>query len=229
NRVVLLGADSIAPVSYRVPRKSYREFHSDLFPETKSPDSNISLTDWLQKNDNKIPTISLNPGINNHEKLVRLGKTLGTDIKVEASDEEVEQFLEVCQKDGIDVDASLKNIIENSRSNEMDFNSNQTNRNNNNSNTSSNGVSVPSPRPPPQPQRRGFTIRTTKFRHLKGTIAGRETHITNFNGLSKTIPGECDAFKANSKFAAVPIGPTCNQLAVLNVGKGQRLPGGVIP
>ncbi|CAG2182020.1 unnamed protein product, partial [Oppiella nova] len=40
---------------------------------------------------------------------------------------------------------------------------------------------------------------------------------------------ECDAFKANSKFAAVPIGPTCNQLAVLNVGKGQRLPGGVIP
>ncbi|CAG2176857.1 unnamed protein product, partial [Oppiella nova] len=42
NRVVLLGADSIAPVSYRVPRKSYREFHSDLFPETKSPDSNIS-------------------------------------------------------------------------------------------------------------------------------------------------------------------------------------------
>ena len=34
NRVVLLGTDSIAPVSYKVPRKTYREFHSDLFPET---------------------------------------------------------------------------------------------------------------------------------------------------------------------------------------------------
>ncbi|CAG2122156.1 unnamed protein product, partial [Medioppia subpectinata] len=69
----------------------------------------------------------------------------------------------------------------------------------------------------------------TKFRHLKGTISGRETHITNFNGLSKTIPGECDGFKVNSRFAAVPIGPACNQLAVLSVSKGVRLSGGVIP
>lgn len=64
---------------------------------------------------------------------------------------------------------------------------------------------------------------------MKGTILGRETHITNFNGLSKTIPGECDAFKANSKFGAVPIGPSCNQLAVIDVTKGTRLSGGVIP
>jgi coronin-7 len=74
-----------------------------------------------------------------------------------------------------------------------------------------------------------FSVRTTKFRHLKGTILGRETHITNFSGLSKTIPGECDGFKANSKFGAVPIGPSCNQLAVLNLSKGMRLSGGVIP
>ena len=58
---------------------------------------------------------------------------------------------------------------------------------------------------------------------------GRETHITNLNGLSKTIPGECDAFKVNSKFGALPIGPSCNQLAVINVTKGMRLSGGVIP
>ena len=33
----------------------------------------------------------------------------------------------------------------------------------------------------------------------------------------------------NSKFGAVPIGPSCNQLAVLCLSKGQRLSGGVIP
>jgi len=58
---------------------------------------------------------------------------------------------------------------------------------------------------------------------------GRETHITNFSGLSKTIPGECDGFKANAKFGAVPIGPSCNQLAILDINKGRRLSGGVIP
>lgn len=72
-------------------------------------------------------------------------------------------------------------------------------------------------------------MRTTKFRHLKGTISGRETHLTNFSGLSKTIPGECDGFKANAKFGAVPIGPTCNQLAILDITKGMRLSGGLIP
>src|ERR1700761_3570159 len=74
-----------------------------------------------------------------------------------------------------------------------------------------------------------ISVRTTKFRHLKGQVLGRETHITNFKGLSKTIPGECDVFKVNSKFGAVPIGPSCNQLAVLCLSKGQRLSGGVIP
>ena len=47
--------------------------------------------------------------------------------------------------------------------------------------------------------------------------------------MSKTIPGECDAFKVNSKFGVVPIGPSCNQLAVLELSKGRRLSGGVIP
>ena len=35
NRVLQLTASSVVPVSYIVPRKSYREFHADLFPETR--------------------------------------------------------------------------------------------------------------------------------------------------------------------------------------------------
>lgn len=57
----------------------------------------------------------------------------------------------------------------------------------------------------------------------------KETQVTNFFGLCKTIPGECDIFKANKKFAAVPIGQNCNNLAVINIVKGHRLDGGIIP
>ena len=104
-------------------------------------------------NDNSIPTISLNPNINKREKLIRLCKTLGTDLKIESTDQEVDQFLEICQKDGIDVDASLKDLIENPKSNDpvliQDNNIKGTPK------KDEPVVKVSNPRP--TPQRRGFT------------------------------------------------------------------------
>ncbi len=151
NRVILLGSDAIAPVVYKVPRKTYREFHSDLFPETKSPDCNISSDDWMKLKDNKISTISLNPSINKGEKLIRLGVKLGSDIKIETSDREVDQFLNICEKDGIDVDASLKNLIESTKLSDSDISPIDKK-------LSLKGESViVSPIANPLPQRRGFT------------------------------------------------------------------------
>lgn len=151
NRVVLLGSDSIAPIVYKVPRKTYREFHADLFPETKSPDCNISLDDWMKLKDTKISTISLNPNVNKGEKLIRLGVKLGSDVKVETSDREVDQFFSICEKDGIDVDASLKNLIENTKLTDSDIS-----KVDKKSSIKGEPVIV-APIANPLPQRRGFT------------------------------------------------------------------------
>lgn len=75
---------------------------------------------------------------------------------------------------------------------------------------------------------RRFVTRTTKFRHLKGTILNKEHHVKNLPTLCRTIPGECNFFKVSKKFAAIPIGRSPNQLAVLKLD-GCRLECGLVP
>ncbi|ETN67844.1 coronin [Anopheles darlingi] len=46
---------------YQVPRKSYRDFHSDLFPDTNGYKSELSATQWINGIDANVPKISLDP------------------------------------------------------------------------------------------------------------------------------------------------------------------------
>lgn len=46
---------------YQVPRKTYRDFHSDIFPETNGYKSEITPSEWLTGKNNPVPKISLDP------------------------------------------------------------------------------------------------------------------------------------------------------------------------
>lgn len=61
NRVLLLGSDCIVPLSYQVPRKSYREFHADLFPETRAPEPAVTASQWKENENLQNTKISLDP------------------------------------------------------------------------------------------------------------------------------------------------------------------------
>uniref|UniRef100_A0A224X661 Coronin n=1 Tax=Panstrongylus lignarius TaxID=156445 RepID=A0A224X661_9HEMI len=61
NRVLQLTSSSVIPIMYQVPRKSYRDFHSELFPNTAGCESKINPTQWMQGSDFPVPKISLNP------------------------------------------------------------------------------------------------------------------------------------------------------------------------
>eukprot|EP00158_Paraphelidium_tribonemae_P004903 Partr_v1_DN27042_c3_g1_i2_m29240 putative coronin 7 len=60
-RVLAICGDSIAPLSFIVPRKSYRDFHEDLFPPTKCGKSNLSSERWLKGENERVATFSLDP------------------------------------------------------------------------------------------------------------------------------------------------------------------------
>ncbi|KAJ2945124.1 hypothetical protein O0L34_g9184 [Tuta absoluta] len=64
NRVLQLAGSSVVPIMYQVPRKSYREYHADLYPPTAGCVTHVSAPMWLQKADHPVPTISLQPGQN---------------------------------------------------------------------------------------------------------------------------------------------------------------------
>lgn len=81
NRVLLLGQDCIVPVPYQVPRKTYRDFHADIFPDTMPASPSITVSDWLDKKPARvIAKVSLDPERRPKEGLVRLNHKLGSGV-----------------------------------------------------------------------------------------------------------------------------------------------------
>uniref|UniRef100_A0A182VT39 Coronin n=1 Tax=Anopheles minimus TaxID=112268 RepID=A0A182VT39_9DIPT len=61
NRIMQLTSNSVIPIMYQVPRKTYRDFHNDLYPETNGFKSELSATQWLGGTNTPVPKISLDP------------------------------------------------------------------------------------------------------------------------------------------------------------------------
>lgn len=61
NRVLQLTSASVIPIMYQVPRKTYRDFHSDIFPDTNGFRSELSPKDWLAGKNLPLGKISLDP------------------------------------------------------------------------------------------------------------------------------------------------------------------------
>ncbi|XP_026328075.1 coronin-7 isoform X2 [Hyposmocoma kahamanoa] len=65
NRVLQLAGSSVVPIMYQVPRKSYRDYHADLYPDTSGCVTHLSAPMWLDNQDCPVPVISLHPDANN--------------------------------------------------------------------------------------------------------------------------------------------------------------------
>lgn len=61
NRIMQLTSNSVIPIMYQVPRKTYRDFHSDLYPETSGYKTDLTVTQWLKGINLPVPKISLDP------------------------------------------------------------------------------------------------------------------------------------------------------------------------
>ena len=59
NRILQVADTSVVPVTWQVPRKSYHDFHSDIFPDSPGPVAAIGPQDWLQGRDCAPDKISL--------------------------------------------------------------------------------------------------------------------------------------------------------------------------
>jgi len=61
NRTLQLCDSSIVPVTWQVPRKSYKEYHADIYPETNGFDAMMGPTEWSRGEDTSVPKINLDP------------------------------------------------------------------------------------------------------------------------------------------------------------------------
>lgn len=46
---------------YQVPRKTYRDFHGDIFPDTNGCKSDLTPGDWFAGKNIPVPKLSLDP------------------------------------------------------------------------------------------------------------------------------------------------------------------------
>ncbi|XP_008213494.1 coronin-7 isoform X4 [Nasonia vitripennis] len=61
NRVLQLTSSMVIPIMYQVPRKTYRDFHADIYPETAGCVAQNTAAAWIQGHDLPVPKISLDP------------------------------------------------------------------------------------------------------------------------------------------------------------------------
>ncbi|XP_031625117.1 coronin-7 isoform X2 [Contarinia nasturtii] len=61
NRIMQLTSNSVIPIMYQVPRKTYRDFHSDLYPETNGYKTDLTVTQWLKGVNTPVMKMSLDP------------------------------------------------------------------------------------------------------------------------------------------------------------------------
>ena len=61
NRVLQLANTSIIPITWQVPRKSYREYHGDIYPDTPGPEAAMGPEDWLSGANLAPAKVSLDP------------------------------------------------------------------------------------------------------------------------------------------------------------------------
>ncbi|XP_011141113.1 coronin-7 isoform X2 [Harpegnathos saltator] len=61
NRLLQLTSNMVIPIMYQVPRKTYRDFHADIYPDTAGCIAQNDATAWMKGHNASVPKISLDP------------------------------------------------------------------------------------------------------------------------------------------------------------------------
>ncbi|XP_065668969.1 coronin-7 isoform X2 [Hydra vulgaris] len=218
NRLYQLSKNLLTPLPYIIPRKSYREFHADLFPDTVySGLPAMNASDWFKGKTAVSPKISLDPK-NVIQKSNNTGlKHVAVNDKSEKEqlkhNEASEKHIEKISDYSSSVLSTKNSAIENSAltsnncgEKEATFNVESVNK-----------------------QAIFNTGHYSKFKHLVGEKLHKSKNIENIKNLAESLPSESDGFKVFNDFAAVPLGGSGGQLGVFQLSKPGRLPESDIP
>ncbi|KAK1130586.1 hypothetical protein K0M31_018711 [Melipona bicolor] len=65
NRLLQLTSNMVIPIMYQVPRKTYRDFHADIYPDTVGYLAQNNAAAWIKGHNLPVPKISLDPAKRN--------------------------------------------------------------------------------------------------------------------------------------------------------------------
>ncbi|XP_020609841.1 coronin-7-like [Orbicella faveolata] len=208
-RLLQLTKSSVVPLSYCVPRKSHREFHEDLFPDTVAREASMTADEWFSGSNNPMKKVSLNPSKQQAQQKTALEKpqkpTLKPKPAIEAEKASASPEKSAAEPKEMSTDMTSKVVAQ------------------------STPASKPAAESPVRPRKAFTGVRSSKFRHLHGTPMHKSNNIENVRNLSISMPGDCDGFQVNQEFAAFPLSGPGGQIAVIPLNKPCRLPDSGLP
>ncbi|KAL4230650.1 Coronin-7 [Mactra antiquata] len=221
DRLILLLHNTIIPLPYIVPRRQYTDFHSDLFPDTKSDVPALTSDQWFNGQNNEVTKTSLNPDVRSKQQ-----RTASSGDKIQSSK------TETIVSDSSKQDKS--STVTSSKPSPQQQNTVQKSS----VTTSISTIQKPSvqepvvPSQPPKPSKaaKAFaSLHLSKCKYLKGVSEHPSKHIVNIRKLCRTLPGQSNIFCANNKRCAFPIEGSGGLVAILELGKPGRLPDTGVP
>ncbi|KAK6173712.1 hypothetical protein SNE40_017118 [Patella caerulea] len=250
-RIMILAQNCIIPTPVVVPRKSYRDFHDDLFPETSTGEPSLSPQQWINGDNSQLKLMSLNPA-----KRPTLASGRGNVFNPTTTSVTTPVVNNTPVTNGVDTSSSKESTPDNPLTTETKPDitspkpsstiSNSTTTNYQQDNTSSEVISSNStnsstdnnqgnvveeqnvkpvkPEKPVKPSKPFTGVRQSKYRHLHGTLLHRSQNIENIRNVDRTVPGESDMFHANNVRCVVPIEGAGGLLAVIELANTGRLP-----
>ena len=228
NRLLLLTMNSVIPVPYIVPRKSYTEYHSELFPDTANNVAALSADQWFSGQNAKLAKVSLEPS-KRSKPVQSAGVQAVADpeaAKTKPSELETKPQEEESKEKEVKVPVSKPEAVNKSET-PVTTSAEPAEA----KQSVQKGTSTAVTEKPVSVKKKAIFsgVRQSKFRHWQGKALHKSTHITNIRNLSRNIPGESDMFHANPERCAVPLAGSGGLIAVFEMSNPSRLPDTGVP
>ncbi|KAF9933415.1 Coronin-7 [Mortierella alpina] len=246
-RLLTVNVNSLWPVNVHVPRRTYLDFHADLYPDTKSDTPGLEANEWLQGENRPVPRVSLDPGLAGKPEWARLSATSASSPMPTTSGIPNSQSQQLTSpsaphhgvasatssandtKVAKPCQTSLATTIITERMESLSTSSKTTFDHNSGSpgataaaSTSPSSVNVNATAKSPVIPRVA-TQKTSKYRFLSFKPYHVSEHFDNISGLSISTVPECNLIEANAKFLALPLHGPGGRIGILKTTEPGRV------
>ncbi|KAF9560453.1 Coronin-7 [Mortierella alpina] len=244
-RLLTVNANSLWPVHVNVPRRTYLDFHADLYPDTKSDVPGLEASGWLQGENNPVPRVSLDPGLAGKPEWARHSATsvpstvsttpvtLNFGSQKLASPSASHQGVSSASSSANDTkvieprQASPVTATSAKNTESLSPSSKSTSYRSPGSPGTSVAVSNSSSSPTTTAQSpvvpRVATQKTSKYRFLSFKPYHVSEHFDNIAGLSISTVPECNLIEVNAKFLALPLHGPGGRIGILKTSEPGRI------
>lgn len=229
NRLLVLCRNSIIPVPYIVPRKSYRDFQSDLFPDTQSGEPGLTADQWLSGQNAEPKFVKLEP--KNRLILRHRRGFLINGEQPNLPSQKSPSLKEEGKSSQEDVVDSKKDKLTSTPVTDKETTAKPEKPTLSQVKPNLQKPTVPEEKPQtiPKPTKPFSGVRQSKFRHIQGQLLHPSTFITNVRNVCKTMPGESDMFAANVARCAVPTDSFGGCMHIFEFSQATKLPDTGVP